>query len=86
MIELSDGSYYTGMTNDLNNRLKVHAEGKGSKYVRSRLPIKRVVYLRECHSKSEARRIEIQIKSLSRKDKEELCEKDASQLLKIISS
>ena len=40
LLRCSDGSLYTGTTNDLPKRLKTHAAGKASRYTRSRLPVK----------------------------------------------
>lgn len=68
ILELSNNTLYTGITNDLKARLKKHATGKGSKYVRSHLPFK-VVYTECAKNRSEASKREIQIKKLSRKDK-----------------
>jgi len=73
ILELSDGSYYTGITNNLNKRIETHTEGKGSKYVRSRLPF-RVVYICHEEDRSSASKDELEIKKLSRKDKELLVE------------
>ena len=72
MIEVSDGSYYTGISNNVSRRISIHQKGLGSKYVRSRLPIKRVVYLEPAENKSAALKREYAIKRLSRKKKEEL--------------
>lgn len=72
MIEVSDGSYYTGISNDVSRRISIHQKGLGSKYVRSRLPVKRVVYLEPAKNKSAALKREYAIKRLSRKKKEEL--------------
>jgi len=34
ILECEDGSFYTGVTNDVDKRMKAHADGKrGSKYV-----------------------------------------------------
>ena len=30
ILECGDGSYYTGISNDVDARMKAHAEGKGS--------------------------------------------------------
>lgn len=64
----SDDTLYTGYTNDLVKRVKVHNEGKGSKYTRSRLPVK-LLYSESFETKSEAQRREYEIKSWSRKKK-----------------
>lgn len=72
IIELSDGSYYTGITTDLDKRLLIHSEGKGSKYVKSRLPIKNTVYVEGELDESAAKRREYEIKQMSKKRKKQL--------------
>lgn len=67
----SDNSLYTGYTTDLKRRFKDHTEGKGSKYVRSKLPAK-LIYSEEFKSKSEALKRERQIKGWKRKKKIEI--------------
>ena len=37
LLRCLDGSLYTGMTNDLPQRLKAHNAGRASRYTRSRL-------------------------------------------------
>ena len=64
----SDNSLYTGFTTDLEQRVKDHNEGKGSKYVRSKLPVK-LIYSERYRSKSEALKRERQIKGWRRKKK-----------------
>lgn len=71
IIELSDGSFYTGYTKDLENRLQLHTNKRGSKYVRSRLPL-RLVHEERYETRSEAMRREIQIKKFSRMKKQQL--------------
>lgn len=71
ILKCSDGTYYTGWTNDLQKRVKVHNEGKGGKYTRSRLPVT-LVYQECFHTRQEAMRREAAIKKLSRKKKIEL--------------
>lgn len=71
IIELSDGTYYTGITNDLDRRMEKHSSGKGSKYVRSRLPL-RLVYWEVHQDRSSASKREVEIKKLKRAQKEEL--------------
>ncbi|MFM7137731.1 MAG: GIY-YIG nuclease family protein, partial [Planctomycetota bacterium] len=39
LLRCSDGSLYTGITNDLPKRLKAHTTCKASRYTRSRLPV-----------------------------------------------
>ena len=68
MLECSDNSIYTGITNNLENRLKKHQSGDGAKYLRGRLPIK-LVYKENLINRSEATKREIYIKKMSKKEK-----------------
>jgi putative endonuclease len=72
MLEMSDGSLYTGATNNLESRLRTHKSGKGSKYVKRRLPIIRVAYVEPANDQSSALKREAAIKKLTRKQKERL--------------
>lgn len=68
ILYCSDGTLYTGWTNDLSHRISVHNSGKGAKYTRSRLPVSLAWY--EIHeSKTNAMKREQEIKRLSRKEK-----------------
>lgn len=58
-----DGSLYCGATNDPWRRFLVHADGKGARYTRARLPLK-LVFLEETESRSAALRLEHAIKRL----------------------
>jgi predicted GIY-YIG superfamily endonuclease len=69
LLRCRDGSLYTGITNDLPKRLKVHAAGKASRYTRSRLPVS-LTYTEPQASKSRALKREAAIKKLSRRHKE----------------
>ncbi len=71
IVKCSDGTYYTGYTNDLEKRLLTHNAGKGAKYTRNRLPVE-MVYFEEYEDKSEAMKREYAIKRLTRKQKEKL--------------
>ena len=71
ILKCSDGTYYTGWTNDMAKRLKTHNEGKGAKYTRARLPVT-LAYYEALETKEEAMRREWEIKQLSRKEKEKL--------------
>lgn len=71
IVECSDGTYYTGWTTDIEKRIRVHNAGKGAKYTKPRLPVK-LVYLEEADTKQKAMQREAYIKTLSRKEKEEL--------------
>lgn len=71
IIECKDGSLYTGYTNNLANRLKMHKLGKGAKYTRGRGPFK-LCYHEVFETKEEAMRVEYQIKRLPREKKLEI--------------
>lgn len=67
----SDGTYYTGWTNNVAKRLKAHNEGKGAKYTRARRPVA-LAYYEAFETKEEAMRREWEIKQMSRQEKEKL--------------
>tara|TARA_B100000315_G_C14360364_1_gene488171 strand:+ start:494 stop:748 length:255 start_codon:yes stop_codon:yes gene_type:complete len=68
LLECQDGSVYTGVTNDLDARMLKHQQGKGSKYVASK-GFKKLLSSIPAKDKSEACKMEYQIKQLSRKEK-----------------
>ena len=71
ILQCSDGSLYTGWTNDLEARIQAHNAGRGAKYTRSRRHVKLVYY--ECiETKEEAMRREYAIKQLNRQQKLQL--------------
>mgnify|MGYP000249361761 CR=1 FL=1 len=71
MVRCNDGTLYTGITNDLENRIAVHNLGRGAAYTASRRPVE-LVYQELVGEKGDALRRELQIKALSRKEKLEL--------------
>ncbi len=71
ILRCSDGTLYTGWTNDLKKRIFVHNSGRGAKYTRSRLPVE-LIYFEEFSTKQEAMSREMHIKQLNKKQKEEL--------------
>ena len=75
ILECADNTLYTGYTNNLENRLKAHNEGKGAKYTKSRLPVK-LVYSETFDDKKEAMSREWFIKHrFTREEKIELIKK-----------
>lgn len=77
----SDDSYYTGMTNDLERRIKQHQSGSNKfSYTSERLPIK-LVWQLQCTNPSEAIKIEKQIKGWSRRKKKALIEENWEDLV-----
>ncbi|MBI1300905.1 MAG: GIY-YIG nuclease family protein [Alphaproteobacteria bacterium] len=73
ILECADGSLYTGITNNLEKRLKAHETGNGAKYTNGRGPF-RVVYSEELKTRSLASKREIEIKSKTRDEKKEMIE------------
>ena len=74
ILRCSDGTYYTGWTNNLVKRMKSHNAGNGGKYTRVRIPVE-LVYYESFNTKEEAMSREWHIKRLQRKGKEELINK-----------
>lgn len=68
ILTCSDGTLYTGWTNDIEKRVKVHNEGKGAKYTKARRPVT-LSYTESFETKSEAMKREAAIKKLSRAEK-----------------
>ena len=68
LVECGDGSYYCGVTNDVDARMKAHAEGRGSKYVYLK-GFKELLRVKACESKSDACKCEWEIKQLERGEK-----------------
>ena len=68
ILECSDGTLYTGWTNDITKRVKVHNSGKGAKYTRARRPVT-VVWREELEDKGAALRREAAIKRLTHPQK-----------------
>lgn len=73
LLKCVDGSLYCGITTDLQRRLSEHnTSKKGAKYTKSRRPVE-IVWYQHAANRSEATKIELQIKRLSRQDKIGLC-------------
>ncbi len=72
IVECSDGTYYTGSTDDVARRVKAHNEGKtGAKYTKPRRPV-RLIYKEACKDKGAALSREAAIKRLSKMGKRAL--------------
>ena len=79
IIECADGSFYTGWTNHLEERIRNHNAGKGAKYTRSRLPVK-LLHYEVFHTKKEAMKREYAIKQLRKKDKRLIIENQSCEV------
>ena len=71
ILRCGDGTYYTGITNDLPRRIRAHRLGRGAKYTRGRGPFT-LVYTEEQPGRAAASRREAAIKALTRGEKEGL--------------
>ena len=77
IVKCSDGSLYTGWTNNLEKRIKDHNAGRGAKYTKARRTVV-LVYKEELPPKQEAMKREWEIKRLSRKEKLSMIENSKS--------
>lgn len=71
IILCSDGTLYTGITTDVERRLRQHGRGQGARYFRGRRP-QSLLYLEHGHTRSSAGKREAEIKGLTRADKHAL--------------
>ena len=75
MLRCRDGTLYTGITTDVQKRFEAHASGKGAKYTRGRGPLT-LVYREVCGDHSAALKRELEIKGMTRQQKELLIQKE----------
>ena len=68
ILRCGDGSLYTGISTDVDQRVATHNAGRGARYTRPRLPVT-VVHVERKRSRSTALKREAAIKSLSRAEK-----------------
>ena len=71
MVKCKDGSIYTGISNDVEDRVKEHNSGQGAKYTASRKPV-HLIFQEKHRDKVSAMKREIRIKSWSKVRKEAL--------------
>jgi putative endonuclease len=69
IVQCTSGTYYTGYTNDLENRIKLHNNGRGAKYLKGKSPV-RLVYAKEYKYYKNAIRAERNMNKMTRKQKE----------------
>lgn len=74
ILRCADGTFYTGITTDLQRRRKQHNAGTASRYTRSRRPV-RLIYHEEAASRSHALKREAAVKALTRPQKVQLIRK-----------
>ena len=68
LVECGDGSWYAGISNDLEARLRAHAAGTGARYTRGRGPF-RLLARQAYADRAAASRAEWQLKRLPRRRK-----------------
>ena len=68
IIECSDGTLYTGITNDLDRRITAHNDGRGAKYTKTRRPV-RLRFSEPAADRKNASQREYAIKSLRKAEK-----------------
>jgi len=69
VLRCSDGTLYTGITNNLQARVKTHNNGKGCKYTCARRPVK-LIYHEVSINRSTATKRERFVKKMPKKKKE----------------
>lgn len=78
MLRCSDNSLYTGVTTNIERRVKEHngegAKGRGAKYTKAHGPVK-LAYQEAVYSRSEAQIREAQLRKLTKIEKEVLVKK-----------
>jgi len=72
ILELENGSLYTGVTTDLAARYRAHAEGRGARAVRMAGGPRRIAWCQAALTKAEAHRLERAIKALPRHRKDRI--------------
>ncbi len=77
MVRCSDGTIYTGITNDIEARIAKHNNGSGARYTAQRRPVK-LVHTETLGNRSNAMKREAQIKRWNRRQKESLLLKSKS--------
>ena len=75
ILRCGDGTLYTGITTDVDKRFEVHAAGKGAKYTRGRGPLT-LEYRETCGDHSDALKRELEVKAMTRQQKEALIVKE----------
>ena len=82
ILRCSDGSYYTGHTDDLAQRVGKHQLGEVPGYTNQRRPVE-LVFSQPCATREEALSAELQIKGWNRAKKEALCRGEWGRLKRL---
>lgn len=77
LLECVDGTFYCGVTVDLDARLKAHNNGTASRYTRARRPVKVKALCPVLLTRSEALKLEALVKKQKRGRKADfLCDRE----------
>ena len=85
ILKCSDGSYYTGSTTNIENRIKAHNKGEGAAYTAKRRPVQ-LVYNERFNSLDDVVKRERQVKKWSRAKKEALISGEKERLKELSKS
>ena len=82
ILRCADNSYYTGHTENLEQRIAKHQMGETEGYTSTRLPVM-LMFSEEFPTREEALKCERQIKGWSRKKKEALMRRDWAEVSRL---
>ena len=85
ILHCADNSYYTGHTDNLEQRIAKHQAGEIDGYTSIRLPV-RLLFSEEFRTREEALACERQIKGWSRRKKEALMRGDWTEVSRLARS
>lgn len=80
-----DGSLYTGISLNVNERLKTHNDGRGARYTKSRRPFV-LVFQEKSNTRSDALKREYEIKQFTREEKEVLIDTRGRLPVRVVAS
>ena len=84
MLRCGDGSLYTGITDNVEQRLEAHRSGRGAKYTRGRGPLT-LRYVETVPDKSAALKREYALKRLRRPEKLALISENAGKIKSLLA-
>ena len=79
ILHCSDGTYYTGHTDNLDQRMAQHSDGMGARYTSKRRLLK-LLWATHCQTREQAWELEKQVQGWSRAKKEALMRGDFAAL------
>ena len=71
IIQCNDGKFYTGITTDIDRRLREHNSGNGGRFTKYRKPVE-LVYKEHDVDRAGALKREAEIKKMNRREKLDL--------------